>query len=683
MTDKHTEAHLLEEFIIANGVNGTSGDYITPEITGQQLIEMLKDRKKEPPPGNLDKLKEKKFREEEKDYGPVSRVDPKRLGPKTKAGEKDGAGWGVIYGPGMTPEIEEALSPLINLRKEQAGDIFREYTYQGESSEDFLVDNDVSLAGAADPKEMPYYLLLVGGPDEIPFHFQFELAIDRALGRIFFNTAEEYHNYAQSVVAVEKGQVRLPRRASFFGVQNRNDRATKLSTNLLIEPLSGEFSSRLAKDWQVASYLRNEATRAQLKNLLGGKQAETPAFLFTASHGMGFDRSDNRQLAHQGALLCSDWENTGGRVSEDVYFAGEHLASDAQLHGLISFFFACYGAGTPGYDEFMQKYKGTPKQIAPQPFVAKLPQRMLSHPNGGSLAVIGHVERAWTHSFKQSGSDTPHLGVFDSVLDQLFAGYPVGHAFDYINARYGSSAVRLTTQLEKLRKKINVSKLQIIRLWTMHNDARDYIILGDPAVRLAVSDKEDEAALPSTIELKEVDLAPYKPGAAPAAPSADDQTKASGDGSHAISSQDANADDAEAMGIIPDELKARVKHALKTVTAQVADALRDLSTLEVLTYLSDDDLKNVYDPQKKAFREQAKLKAVTLIEMDGDVKSMIPARKVETLSEEGNKLSVTVEVDEELLKIHKDMVALAQSNRATFFKNLAEVAVTLVNTGFV
>ena len=58
-----------------------------------------------------------------------------------------------------------------------------------------------------------------------------------------------------------------------------------------------------------------------------------------------------------------------------------------------------------------------------------------------------------------------------------------------------------------------------------------------------------------------------------------------------------------------------------------------------------------------------KVKAVTHIALDGDVKSMIPARKVETLSEVGNKLTVTVEVDEELLKIHKDMVELAQANR--------------------
>lgn len=54
---------------------------------------------------------------------------------------------------------------------------------------------------------------------------------------------------------------------------------------------------------------------------------------------------------------------------------------------------------------------------------------------------------------------------------------------------------------------------------------------------------------------------------------------------------------------------------------------------------------------------------------------------METLGEEG-KRTLTVEVDERLLALHRDMVDLAQANRATFFKNLAEIAVSSVNTRF-
>jgi hypothetical protein len=407
MTDMNNEQQMLAELIIANGINGSTGEYLT-QITGRQLLDNYILGEK--PPADLDKLKEKEGRETEGHFGPTYGVDPKKL---------DNAGWGVIYPSTLSPAVKEALLPLLKLRQEQAGALFKTYEYFGQSAADFLVEHNVSLAGAAVPEEMPYYILLVGSPEEISFNFQYELDVDRAVGRIYFDTVEEYDNYARSVVAVEKGEVRLPHRASFFGVANPGDRATQLSTDLLIEPLCRDFQAKLtaaerAFPWEVRPYLRDRAKRGQLERLLGGDPAETPAFLFTASHGMGFNPDDPRLLAHQGALLCGDWDGNTGRIPEEVYLAGEHIDSTARLHGLIGFFFACYGAGVPRYDEFMQKVEGQPRQIAPHAFIAGLPRRLLSHPCGGALAIIGHVERAWAYSFK--GADTAHLGVFSATL---------------------------------------------------------------------------------------------------------------------------------------------------------------------------------------------------------------------------------------------------------------------------
>jgi hypothetical protein len=107
--------------------------------------------------------------------------------------------------------------------------------------------------------------------------------------------------------------------------------------------------------------------------------------------------------------------------------------------------------------------------------------------------------------------------------------------------------------------------------------------------------------------------------------------------------------------------------------------MRNISTLEILTYTSTDDLKNVYDADKKTFREEAQLKAVTLLSLDGDVKSMVPVRQVEVVVGDGVK--VVEEIDAELLEIHKNMVGLAQENQVRFFRNILEVAATLVNMG--
>jgi hypothetical protein len=59
---------------------------------------------------------------------------------------------------------------------------------------------------------------------------------------------------------------------------------------------------------------------------------------------------------------------------------------------------ACFGAGTPKLDDFAHLVAEPQAAIAPYAFVAALPKALLGHPNG-ALAIVGHVERAWSYSF--------------------------------------------------------------------------------------------------------------------------------------------------------------------------------------------------------------------------------------------------------------------------------------------
>ena len=293
---------------------------------------------------------------------------------------------------------------------------------------------------------------------------------------------------AHSIVEAETTNLSLPCKANFFGVRNPDDSATELSADRLVKPLSEFFTSNkkfLKKNshWEIETYLAEQATKAQLSQLLGGE--ETPALLFTASHGVGFPNQHKRQISHQGALVCQEWPGPefSGPIPEGFYFSGDDISSSDRLFGLISFHFACYGAGTPKIDQFGHKNNKW-EQIAPYPFVANLPQRLLSHPQGGALAFVSHVDRAWGQSFYWQGEE--QIGSFQSTLQRLIEGHPIGSALETLNQRYAAVSSELTKELWYIKAGRTSNDSALSYLWTTNNDARGYAIIGDPAVGLMV-----------------------------------------------------------------------------------------------------------------------------------------------------------------------------------------------------
>ncbi len=475
------------EELFFNGIDGKTGGYLLPPMSSQDLSKIARGESLDE--NHLVELKSWYERTSQKHFGPKEGVDPKKL---------EESGWGVLFAfedRDRVPAIQEALSELLVLRRNQAGKRYREYIgpdalRPGESKTGFLARHGVG-PGPPDPDKVPYYLLIVGDPEKIPYRFQYQLDVQYAVGRICFDTLEEYARYARSVVMAEAGKVSLPRRAVFFGVQNPDDPATGLSAADLVAPLARAMAKdQRQKGWKVETVLAGEAQRARLEKLMGG--AETPAFLFTASHGMGFPIDDPRQLRHQGALLCGDWPgpmNWRKKIPEEFYLAADHVKDDARLLGMLSFHFACYGAGTPRLDDFAHQALKQPVAIAPEAFVARLPQRLLGHPKGGALAAVGHVERAWGYSFRWKGAGA-QLAVFEATLKRLMEGHPVGSAVEYFNGRYAELSTVLSMELEDIKFGKKVNDLELAGMWIANNDARSYVIVGDPAVRLPVNGQD-------------------------------------------------------------------------------------------------------------------------------------------------------------------------------------------------
>jgi hypothetical protein len=497
MPDQTPKADTSSRFL--NGINATTGEYLPAPRGVDDVYAAVTEREKrtrELKTPHYDNLRAREKRGHAVKYVLAADIDPKML---------DQTGWGVIF-PAEPPQpLVEALRPLLGHRQSEAGkttpEFYQEFSrkrgyHRGDDKVKFLERLGRAAGEPADPRRgVPYYLLLVGSPRQIPWQFQYDLDVEYAVGRIYFETPdgqpdyEAYFRYGRSVVQAERAPPPLPRGLAFFAPDH--DATAAESAGKLVLPLRAEIEAwnrDRSAGWSFDKAVGDEATKDRLAELVGG--AKTPAVLFTASHGAEFNKEDCRQRRHQGSLICQDIKSVwgGGRVPDGAYFSADDVPDTARPHGLVSFHFACYAAGTPAVDDYpdlkLKEFLNRP--IAPYPFAARLPQRLLGHPNGGALAFVGHVDRVWDCSFLLR-SDEEQIDVFGSFLKDLLDGFPLGRALEYFNQRYSALAAVLTSQFERIRSRLipdDAFKGQVAANWLAHNDARNYVILGDPAVRV-------------------------------------------------------------------------------------------------------------------------------------------------------------------------------------------------------
>jgi len=401
---------------------------------------------------------------------PPAGVDPKDLAS---------AGWGILFADGVEPAVKEALAPLIEHRRQQVGSERRCRVFDGNKAlprgctpADWLAHLGLS-PGIGDVDRVPYYLMVVADPEHVPFGFEFDLAASSyAPGRLHFRRPEDYARYAENVIAAESAPRPRPPRLTFVGMEHPGD-LTRSSMRHLVKPLCERFAG--ADGWQVDAFLGEQATKPCLASLLGG--GETPSILFTAGHGLGPgpDGDDGRL----GALLCAPFPGKnwpGGPLTEDLYFAAGDLDDGADLRGLVAILFGCFTAGMPAFDSFCF----SPPRPLGRASMAALAGRMLSHPRG-ALAVLGHVDRAWSFSYCWRKTPTPQA--FVSVLQALLDGEPIGGAAAYLNLRHNAVQNELLRLAEKVLKCEPYDVDRFVVDWMTERDARAYLVYGDPATR--------------------------------------------------------------------------------------------------------------------------------------------------------------------------------------------------------
>ena len=413
-------------------------------------------------------------------------------------------GWGIIFASDADPAIRAQLQPLIDLRGAQVQDanLFRKYVENdgvqpGQSAENWAQRHGVSLTALVDPSQgVPYYLLIVGSPERIPFEFQALLKMQWAVGRLYFDDIEDYGRYAQAVVQYESNNFKpvQTKNAAVWVTRNSGDLATAMLSGAISQDFLAPSNQLGARSkFMLSAFLNDKATKPQLIEIMRGNvPGGPPAVLFLGSHGCEYKSDDPvKQQRMQGSLLTQEW-TPGTPAGPANQFCADDIPADARLQGTVGFLFACYSGGCPAQNNYYFAKDGSPINMAPSSFITRLPQAMLSR---GMLAVIAHVDLAFPYAFVDTNG-TPQPQAIRTPLELLMKGKRTGLAADSLSVMWSSLSSRLAlaqppspaAPAAAASGPTTVTPISraIAQMTIARDDARNYIVLGDPATRLRI-----------------------------------------------------------------------------------------------------------------------------------------------------------------------------------------------------
>lgn len=398
----------------------------------------------------------------------LSRGIPKSWSRPLEVLTPEKRGWAVIFHEDEEADTREALYHLLECRRTQFGDSYRELIFKtGDSKESFCARYGFPTLEYC-PRNLPFYLLIVGSPEHISFEFQRTLAVHHGVGRLSFRNAQGYKNYALNLANHEEALGNEAKSFAVFAPEN-GDRLSSKSRQCFAGPVLESVSSLFAR---VTAHLGKEATCSELQKLLSG--SSRPDLLLTVSHGVEPQRNIE---ALQGSLLCADWQE-GDLVNLGAVFSDQSLPPNCDLRGMISVLFACFSLGTPVWDSRPMPF-ANPLSMHSRPFVSRLAEEMLGREKGG-LAVLGHIDRAWPQSFCEG--DQIQIAHFSGFLRALLGGVPIGSALNFLRMRTCELGTLFLTEL--IRPDGKVDKKFLTKVWMAFQDAFNYSLLGDPAIRL-------------------------------------------------------------------------------------------------------------------------------------------------------------------------------------------------------
>ena len=150
-----------KDYIFCMGLSGDTGDYMIEPMKADRFVSLIRGEAEVEDVNEL-RYYLKRLSTAGMDPAGLGRKVPVHLDvlPGINPKHLNEAGWGVIFARDADPELVESLKPLLDLRAEQAGSLYRIYqgedgVHPGETKAQFLGRHQVA-GPPVDPEQMPY-----------------------------------------------------------------------------------------------------------------------------------------------------------------------------------------------------------------------------------------------------------------------------------------------------------------------------------------------------------------------------------------------------------------------------------------------------------------------------------------------------------------------------------------------
>lgn len=400
-------------------------------------------------------------------------------------------GWGVVLAdqPGLSndelalgsdaPEPIRQLmaargsAPVFRYVPGNSKGLLRRYRVGGKPS-------DLNLSGerGLGTNAVPWYLLIVGSPKEVPWEVQYHLQTQAYVGRLDLDL-EGLENYVEALLNEWSGSPRSARTPIVWAVDKGHPDITRLMRKTIAERLVDKL--KVDKDVDMAQGFLTDGT-ATCANLVSALMSRQPAFVMTSSHGATFPLTDPKAMAAQmGGLVdvanavlvdqVKEWKPSGA-----IWYA--HACCSAGGDAVSLFAGLVDSASTLGQTLTAIAQAGAQTSPLARSLLGK------KAPLG---AFVGHVEPTFDWTLRDPVTkQTMTEHITRALYDELhLASRPtIGRAMAPYFAATAGSLLDYADALDDIDKQGNavLGRARTAKLLAL--DRLAMVILGDPTVRL-------------------------------------------------------------------------------------------------------------------------------------------------------------------------------------------------------